>query len=220
MSAFTAKRFARFGPRPAFAAALIALLAVTPSAWAQPAPAPAAPVPELAQQPAPVPPPPPPPPRENPGLVNEIGKLLKNPSSLLPDISMPQWSTEQARPEQPAKPEAQRPAATGAPETPSAAPQPQPPASPPPAVPAPPAPSRLGIPTMVTGRTVCPDSPSGGPDCKAAADTLCKGKGYREGKSLGTDAAEKCSAKVLIPGRPRQPGDCRTESFVTSAWCQ
>lgn len=81
--------------------------------------------------------------------------------------------------------------------------------------------SRLARPsTMVSGRMVCPASPNGGPDCKPAADQLCQSKGYREGKSLNADAVEKCSAKVLIPGRQRKPDDCRTDTFVTSALCQ
>jgi hypothetical protein len=81
--------------------------------------------------------------------------------------------------------------------------------------------SRLATPsTMVTGRTACPASPNGAPDCKLAANQLCQSKGYKEGKSLNTDSAEKCSAKVLIPGRQRKPDDCRTDTVVTSALCQ
>jgi len=81
--------------------------------------------------------------------------------------------------------------------------------------------SRLATPsTMVSGRVACPVSSNGAPDCKQAADQLCRGKGYKEGKSLNADSAEKCSAKVLIPGRQRKPDDCRTDTFVTSALCQ
>jgi len=81
--------------------------------------------------------------------------------------------------------------------------------------------SRLARPsTMVSGRAGCPVSPNGGPDCKLAANQLCQSKGYKEGKSLNTDSAEKCSAKVLIPGRQRKPDDCRTDTVVTSALCQ
>ncbi|MFZ5715372.1 MAG: hypothetical protein ACOY3N_21315 [Bradyrhizobium sp.] len=80
--------------------------------------------------------------------------------------------------------------------------------------------SRLAKPsTMVSGRIACPASSNGAPDCKQAADQLCQSKGYKEGKSLNADSAEKCSAKVLIPGRPRKPDDCRTDTFVTSALC-
>lgn len=72
---------------------------------------------------------------------------------------------------------------------------------------------------MVKGRMACPVT-SGTPDCKFGADKLCQSKGYKEGKSLGTDSAETCSAKVLIPGRQRKPDDCRTDTFVTMALCQ
>jgi len=74
--------------------------------------------------------------------------------------------------------------------------------------------------SMVSGRTICPVSANGAPDCKAAADKLCQDKGYKEGKSLTMDSAEKCSAKVLIPGRTRKPDDCRTDNYVTAALCQ
>jgi hypothetical protein len=81
--------------------------------------------------------------------------------------------------------------------------------------------SRLATPaSMVTGRMICPISENGAPDCKLGADKLCQTKAFKEGKSLTTDSAEACSAKVLIPGRARKPGDCRTDYYVTRALCQ
>jgi len=81
--------------------------------------------------------------------------------------------------------------------------------------------TRLAKPSsMVTGRMGCPVAGNGAPDCKAGADKLCQAKGFKEGKSLDTDAAEKCSAKVYLPGYKRGPGDCRTENYVTRALCQ
>jgi len=81
--------------------------------------------------------------------------------------------------------------------------------------------SRLAKPgSMVSGRTICPAGADGTPDCRVAADRLCQSKGYKEGKSLNTDSAQTCSAKVLIPGRPRKPDDCRTDNYVTTALCQ
>ena len=74
--------------------------------------------------------------------------------------------------------------------------------------------------TMVSGRSACPVAANGAPDCKIAADRLCQSKGYKEGKSLNMDSAEKCSPKVFIPGRARKPDDCRTDNFVTRAMCQ
>lgn len=74
--------------------------------------------------------------------------------------------------------------------------------------------------SMVSGRIVCPVSANGAADCKLGADKLCQTKGFKEGKSLNVDAAETCSAKVLIPGRTRKPDDCRTDNYVTRALCQ
>ena len=81
--------------------------------------------------------------------------------------------------------------------------------------------SRLANPgSLATGRIQCPVAANGAPDCKSAAAKLCQSKGFKEGKSLTTDSVEACSAKVLIPGRTRKPGDCRTDNFVTRALCQ
>jgi hypothetical protein len=80
--------------------------------------------------------------------------------------------------------------------------------------------SNIARPSMVAGRAVCLVAGNGAPDCKAGADKLCQSKGYKEGKSLDIDAAEKCSPKVYLPGRKREPGDCKTENYVTRALCQ
>lgn len=73
--------------------------------------------------------------------------------------------------------------------------------------------------TVVKGRMQCPVAANGAPDCKTASDRLCQSKGYKEGKSLDTDAAQTCSAKVMIPGRKQQEGDCRTDNYVVQAVC-
>jgi hypothetical protein len=81
--------------------------------------------------------------------------------------------------------------------------------------------SRVAKPgSMVSGHVICPGAANGTPDCKAAADWLCKTKGFKEGNSLNTNSTQSCSAKVMIPGRQRQAGDCRTDNYVTSALCQ
>ena len=133
-----------------------------------------------------------PPAPENPGLINEIGKLWEKSKSMLPTLKSPQEAIEDLNAR--AK-DATKDAGENL--------------------------SRLAKPSlMVTGRMGCPVSANGAPDCKAGADKLCQSKGYQEGKSLDTDAAEKCSAKVYVPGRKREPGDCRTENYVTRALCQ
>lgn len=143
-----------------------------------PAPAPPAVIQAAPAQPAPVPEPvqpavPPAP--ENPGLINEIGKLFRNSTSILPTVpSLESWNRGAG--------------------------------------------GLAG--TIVKGRVACPLAGNGAPDCKAASDRLCQSKGFKEGKSLDTDAAQSCSAKVMIPGRPREEGDCRTDNYVTQALCQ
>jgi hypothetical protein len=129
---------------------------------------------------------------ENPGLLNEMGKALEKSLSILPTIKSPSETIDDlnAKAKDVAKDAGESL-------------------------------SRLTNPaSMATGRIQCPVSANGAPDCKSAADKLCQSKGFKEGKSLTTDSVEACSAKVLIPGRTRKPGDCRTDNFVTRALCQ
>jgi hypothetical protein len=114
---------------------------------------------------------------ENPGLINELGKLWDKSISALPKIKSPSETLDDLN-------------------------------------------NMTKLSTMVTGRMACVVSANGAPDCKLGAERLCQSKGYKEGKSLDIDAAEKCSPKAYIPGRQRQPGDCKTENFVTKALCQ
>ena len=182
-------------PDPLMATLAIAMLLMTAgSVWPQAAsPSPALGVQEPASQAVPpqatpAPTSPAPAREENPGLINEIGKLIDK----LPSLKTPQETIEDLNARA-------KDAAKGASDS----------------------LSRLAKPaSMVSGRMVCPASANGSPDCKLGADKLCQSKGYKEGKSLNTDSAETCSAKVLIPGRARKPGDCRTDNYVTSALCQ
>lgn len=68
----------------------------------------------------------------------------------------------------------------------------------------------------VSGRAICPPAGNGAPDCKIASDNLCKEKGYKEGRSIDIETAQKCSASSYLSGG----GACRTENFVTRAVCQ
>jgi hypothetical protein len=173
-------------------AALLTLMIAAGAAWPQgAAPPPALGVQEQQTQPAGPPQAesaPSPAREENPGLLNEIGKMFDK----LPSLKSSQQTIEDLN-------SRAKDAAKDATDT----------------------LSRLTTPSsMVAGRMICPVSANGAPDCKLGADKLCQAKGFKEGKSLNTDSAESCSAKVLIPGRARKPGDCRTDNFVTSALCQ
>jgi len=154
-------------------AAMSMLMIAAGAAWPQGAsPPPSLGVQEPApQQGQPAPSPFPPPREENPGLLNDMGKLFEQSLDAAKDASDRL--------------------------------------------------SRLAQPSsVVSGRMICPVSTNGAPDCKLGADKLCQTKAFKEGKSLTTDSAQTCSAKVLIPGRARKPDDCRTDNYVTRALCQ
>jgi hypothetical protein len=127
--------------------------------------------------------------RENPGLINEMGRLFDKilPSAKSPSETIGDLNARARENLKDAGDALSRLTKTGA---------------------------------MVSGRVACPADAGGTPDCKLGANKLCQSKGYKDGKSLATDSAQACSAKVLIPGRARKPDDCRTDTYVTSALCQ
>jgi hypothetical protein len=71
----------------------------------------------------------------------------------------------------------------------------------------------------VSGHEKCQPAPNGAPDCVAAANTMCKAKGFDSGKSLDMTTAEVCPPKVYMSGRSTGP-ECSTETFVSRAICQ
>jgi hypothetical protein len=73
---------------------------------------------------------------------------------------------------------------------------------------------------VVEGRELCVIAANGSPDCVAAAELVCKSKGFASGKSLETQATQKCSPRVWLSGRPPAEGECATETFVVKSVCQ
>ena len=74
---------------------------------------------------------------------------------------------------------------------------------------------------VVAGHEVCRIAPNGAPDCVAAADAICKGKGFKSGKSVDMTTAENCPRQGL-PGRPLdrarvQDRDLRLQRIVPVA---
>ncbi len=78
---------------------------------------------------------------------------------------------------------------------------------------------RLGTARVVSGQAVCAIAPNGAPDCRAAAETLCKTKGFSTGSSVDFVTSEKCPAQTFVEGR-RAASECVTEHTVTRALCQ
>jgi len=77
------------------------------------------------------------------------------------------------------------------------------------------------IPTAraISGHEKCQLAPNGAPDCVAAANAICKAKGFGSGKSLDMTTAEVCPVKVYMSGRSTGP-ECKTDTFVSQALCQ
>ena len=120
------------------------------------------------QAPAPAPPPEP----TNPGLVEELGKLLKDSASgLRSTLPSPGQALEGLN-------SSARDATDSLKRI------------------APPSGQ-----TMASGRTLCPPAANGAPDCKRGADLLCKEKGYAEGRSVDIESTQKCSAKSYFSGQ-------------------
>jgi hypothetical protein len=72
---------------------------------------------------------------------------------------------------------------------------------------------------LVSGRVHCVRTASGGPDCQAATDALCRQKGYSSGNSLHIQSEQKCPVWGWIAGE-KPVGQCGTETYVTSAMCR
>jgi hypothetical protein len=70
---------------------------------------------------------------------------------------------------------------------------------------------------IIEGKERCLPAPNGSPDCNAAAEKICKGKGFASGKSADIESARKCSARALLS---RNEADCVNETTVIRAACQ
>ena len=72
---------------------------------------------------------------------------------------------------------------------------------------------------VVIGHEKCKNAPNGAPDCVAAANAVCKAKGFEFGRSVDMTTAEVCPPRVWMSGRTAND-ECRTETFVSRALCQ
>ena len=79
--------------------------------------------------------------------------------------------------------------------------------------------ARLPNSRVIKAHERCTLAANGAPDCNTAVLSVCKAKGFNNGKSLDMTTAEKCPAKVWISGRTPEPGECTTETFVSRVLC-
>jgi hypothetical protein len=80
--------------------------------------------------------------------------------------------------------------------------------------------TKLPVTGVIGGRERCILAPNGAPDCRVAAEALCRAKGYVGGTSVDFETVEKCPPPYRVSGRNTPEGVCTMEHFVTRALCQ
>jgi hypothetical protein len=187
--------------------ALIALAAgslMAMSGWAigqdaQPGPGASPPVPPAAE---PQPAPPASPPGNNPGLIQEIGRLFERGAATITDPlgnakrqmdEINQNATTTGKNIGDAAVEIGK-TATGVVVAPLAS-------------------------RVISGHETCQIAPNGAPDCVRAAETMCRKSGFRTGQSIDFTSAQQCSPKAYLTGA-QNASACTGVTFVTRAMCQ
>ena len=64
------------------------------------------------------------------------------------------------------------------------------------------------------------ERPSAALTMRAAAEAMCRAKGYVGGASVDFETAEKCPPPYRVSSRNTPEGICTMEHFVTKALCQ
>jgi hypothetical protein len=86
--------------------------------------------------------------------------------------------------------------------------------------------AKLSATGFVRGRELCLLAPNGAPDCRVAAEAMCRARGYGSGTSVDFVTSEKCPprrrAASREPAADHDPAEdvCTLEHFVTRAMCQ
>jgi predicted TIM-barrel enzyme len=80
--------------------------------------------------------------------------------------------------------------------------------------------SKLPSTGITTGNERCVAAPNGAPDCRLAAETLCRAKGYAGGASIDFVTVENCPPRYRTTRREIPEGVCTRDHFVTRALCQ
>jgi hypothetical protein len=80
--------------------------------------------------------------------------------------------------------------------------------------------SKLPVTGVADGRERCVLAPNGAPDCRVAAEALCRAKGYVGGTSVDFQTVETCPPPYRVSRRDAPEGVCTKEHFVTKALCQ
>jgi hypothetical protein len=89
--------------------------------------------------------------------------------------------------------------------------------------------TKLPVAGLASGREQCTLAGNGAPDCRVAAEALCRARGFGTGTSVDFETSEKCPPPYRTSGRDtpyrlssqdRPEGVCTMEHFVTRALCK
>jgi hypothetical protein len=80
--------------------------------------------------------------------------------------------------------------------------------------------TKLPMSGFASGREQCGVASNGAPDCRAAAENLCRTRGFATGTSVDYVTSEKCPPAYRLSSRERPEGICPMEHFVTRAMCR
>ena len=80
--------------------------------------------------------------------------------------------------------------------------------------------SRLPAARIAVGRELCTVAPNGAPDCRAAAQALCRARGYAGGNSVDVETTEDCPPGASMARWRGETVTCSTENYVTRSLCQ
>jgi hypothetical protein len=80
--------------------------------------------------------------------------------------------------------------------------------------------TKLSVPGVASGREQCILAGNGAPDCRTAAEALCRARGFTTGASVDFVTSEKCQPPYRSSSRDTPEGVCTLEHFVTRALCK
>jgi hypothetical protein len=76
-----------------------------------------------------------------------------------------------------------------------------------------------------TGRFIevhqrCALAPNGAPDCRSAAASVCRTKGFQDGNPINVQSSQNCPPAVWMSGREPAAGQCPQETVVLMVACR
>ena len=73
---------------------------------------------------------------------------------------------------------------------------------------------------VVEVHQLCSVAPNGAPDCRSAAATACRTKGFTSGNPVDVRSSQNCPPAVWLSGRSPSAAECPEETVVLMAACQ